>query len=357
MPTISREELFWKKKEFISFVLSILVFFIHSYFVTDQIDGSLVSVINQKTAFFFCKSITQFAVPTFFMLSGVTFFKNYSNKKYGEKIKSRVFTLIIPYLLWNSIWMLYEILCSYSFLSNFTDNTAPFQITLLNVLKGIFFYGCNGPFWFIFDLIIYSLAAPVVFLLIRNKYIGIVSIVALSVLSFFGIQLPPAVFYSSTSIIFYMTGALMGYHYFDFILKKPKKSTQIFSLIFLIAYIVAKNAVPADLQYDNPLTEIITFTLCAFSFWNISDAFIEKIKPRAIYSRSFAIYAMHLGLSGIVWKILGICLPKKEWVLIPQFFLKVIITVIIINLICLFLEKFLPKVYNVLMGNRIRRKQ
>ena len=68
------ESLFWKKKEFLSFLLSILVLFIHSYFAQDVGDGSLISVVNHKVSYFFSRSITRFAVPMFFMLSGIAFF-------------------------------------------------------------------------------------------------------------------------------------------------------------------------------------------------------------------------------------------------------------------------------------------
>ena len=244
------ETIFWKKKEFISFLLSILVFFIHSYFAPDNTSNSFISVLNHKTSFFFSRSITQFAVPMFFILSGISFFKDYNNKKYPAKIKSRIFTLVIPYLLWNTVWMLWEIFCSHSFLASFSENA--FALTPLNIFKGIFFYGCNAPFWFIFDLIVFSFAAPLVFLIIRNKHIGIASVVCLSVVSLFGIHLPTALFYYPTAILFYMTGAIIGYHYFDFASRKSSKPMKLFSVLFLSAYILAKNFVPQTPHRKNP---------------------------------------------------------------------------------------------------------
>ena len=142
--------LFWRKKEFVSFLLSILVFFIHSNFAPEIIGDGLISVVNHKVSYFFSDSITRFAVPMFFMLSGLSFFKGYSNDKYPKKIKSRIFSLVIPYLLWNTVWMLWEIFTSYSFLSKFATSE-PYPLTITSILKGIFFYNCNIPFWFIFD--------------------------------------------------------------------------------------------------------------------------------------------------------------------------------------------------------------
>ena len=347
------EALFWKKKEFISFLLSIFVLFIHSYFAQNNGDNSLIAIINHKTSYFFSRSITQFAVPMFFILSGISFFKGYNNKKYPQKIKSRIFSLIIPYLLWNTLWMLWEIFCSYSFMANFSASEA-FPLTASSILKGIFFYGAYPPFWFIFDLIVFTVAAPLVFAIICNKYVGWGSVVLLSVLAAFKIQLPESVFYYPTAVIFFIIGGLVGYHHFDFACKKSSKGVQIASVVVLSLYILAKNIVPKELFVENSLVQIIVFVMASIALWNLTDAFVEKLKPRAIFKRSFAIYAMHLNVAGIVLKILSVCLPGSQWLEIPKFVIMVVVTLVIINLVCSFLEKFLPKVYGILMGNRIK---
>ena len=350
---VKGETLFWKKKEFISFILSILVLFIHSYFAQDIVISSFISMLNHKTSYFFSRSITQFAVPMFFMLSGITFFKEYNNKKYFNKIKSRIHTLVIPYLLWNTVWMIWEILGSYSF----SASGEMYPLTLASILKGVLFYGCNTPFWFIFDIIVFSFAAPVIFLIVRNKYIGIASVFLLSIVSLFGIHIPSDLFYYPMSIVFYLSGAIIGYHFFDYASRKSSKPIQIASIALLSAYILAKNIVPQQLHISNYLIETITYTIAAFALWSIVDIFIEQIKPRAIYRRSFAIYAMHLNVAIIILKILSFCMPQNEWLEIPNFIIMVIFTLVIINYVCAFGEKYLPKTYSIFMGNRIKTRR
>ncbi len=354
--TQKNDVIFWKKKEVLSFVLSVLVLFIHTNFAQDIVPNSLISTVNQKVSYFFSYSITRFAVPMFFLLSGVTFFKGYKSSQYSTKIKSRLFTLVIPYLLWNTIWMLWEIFTSHSFIARFSTGGEPFPLTWINLLKGIFFYGCHPPFWFIFDLILFSFAAPLVFCIIKNKYVGIGTVIVLSVASLFGIHLPMSVFYYPTAIIFYLIGAIIGYHFFDLAAKKASKPLQIASLVFLVTYILAKNLVPQELCIDNYLLQVIVYTLAAFSLWNVSDMFIERLKPRAIYRRSFAIYAMHLNVSIVILKIFDFCTPQSEWLMIPRFAVIVISTLIIIHYACVILEKFTPKLYAILMGSRKRGK-
>ena len=353
MPS-KNEALFWKKKEFISFLLSILVFFIHSNFAPEIAGDSMISMVNHRVSYFFANSITRFAVPMFFMLSGISFFKGYDNKKYAGKIRSRVFTLVIPYLIWNTVWMLWEIFTSHSFLARFSENNVPYPLTLTSLLKGIFFYSCNIPFWFVFDLIVFSLAAPLVFLLIKNKYVGLLSVICLSVISVFGIHLPMSIFYYPMAIVFYLMGAMIGYHFFDYACLKSSKPMQLSCLIFLAVYVLAKNIAPREIHIDNYLTQTVVYTLAAYSLWNAADLFVERLKPRAIYRRSFAVYAMHLPVAIVILKILSFSLPKNEWLEIPKFIVMIISTLVLIQLVCVFLEKFAPKIYAVLMGNRMR---
>ena len=353
---LKSDALFWKKKEYISFLLSILILLLHSDFAQDLVDNSLISVVNYKVSYFFAESITRFAVPMFFMLSGAAFFKGYDSKKYLPKIKSRIFTLIIPYLLWNTIWMLWEIFTSYSFISRFTESP-PYPLTLISILKGIFFYNCNPVFWYILDLIIFSLAAPIVYLIIKNKYVGIISVALISVVSLFGIYLPMGLFYYPMAIVFYLMGAIIGYHFFDLAAKKSSKPMQISSLVFLAVYILAKNIAPTEIHINNYLIQVVVYTLAAFSLWNVVDMFVEQIKPRAIYRRSFAIYAMHLPISIVILKILDLYDPQNQWLEIPKFIIMVALTLVIVNSACAVLEKFTPKIYAVLTGKQIKKSK
>ena len=347
--TSNNDAFFWKKKEYISFILSILVFFIHSYFANDIPDESLISLVNHKTSYFFSRSVTQFAVPMFFMLAGLTFYKGYSSEKYPAKIKSRILTLVIPYLVWNTVWMLWEIIGSCL--------ESSFALGISDILKGIFFYGFNQPFWFMFNLIVFSFTAPLIFLIIKNKYVSFSVIAALSLLSAFGIHLPSSVFYNPTSVIFYLIGATAGYHYFDLISQKSCKTTQLLSVIFLSLYILAKNIVPQELHINNYLVQVIVFTMCSFALWHTADIFIERLKPRAVYKRSFAVYAMHLNIAIVILKILSVILPHNPYMEIPKFVIMVVVTLTIINFVCAFLERYLPKLNGFLFGKHIKQSK
>ena len=60
---------------------------------------------------FFKRGICSVAVPTFFFISGYLFFLNVNNFKkevYLKKLRKRFFSLFIPYICWNLIYIGYK---------------------------------------------------------------------------------------------------------------------------------------------------------------------------------------------------------------------------------------------------------
>lgn len=273
---------FWKKKTFVSYLLSILVFLIHiSSFAQHDTNGTPITEINQIVSYFFQESITRFAVPMFFILSGATFFRNYSNAAYFSKLKSKFHSLVIPYLIWNTIWLLFNIVCSYTFLSNFFVGRQKFELTFINILKGIFLYECNLPFWFILNLIVFAVLSPIISLLISRKDLAFTSLVCLTLLRMVGIHLPTLIFFDANSLIFYFIGAIIGKHYFEKLSQKANTKTCFCSIAFLCLYFIAKTIHhPDQNSFLKPLFDVAIFSLCTFCLWNTVDLIIDHIEPK-----------------------------------------------------------------------------
>lgn len=127
--------------------------------------------------------ITEVCVPLFFVISGFLFFRNAPNKVgvdfFVGKWKKRVFSLLIPYLIANCV----AFACYWA-----ANRFAP------DMMSGFFgddwrnpiFVFWTGPInmslWFIRDLIIACIVAPLVWLLVR--YTRIWGVLALGVIWF-----------------------------------------------------------------------------------------------------------------------------------------------------------------------------
>lgn len=328
------------------------MFFIHiSSFAPYLGEHSSMGALNANMSFFFKESITRFAVPLFLVLSGATFFRDYTNKKYVSKLKSRFFSLCVPYLIWNTIWMIFDIICSYTFISSFFTGRKIFPLTVEHILKSIFLAEWNIPFWFLLYLIVFVFISPIFDLLASNKYIGIASVIFLSVFSILEIGT-----LKYDAIAFYLLGAVLGKHYFGWVTKKTSKKSGILSIAFLLTYILFKNIFPTDTYVGKPFVKIAVFILASYSCWSIADLFIDKIGDRPLYTRSFAVFVLHSNISSVICKLLYLIFPKNGYFAFPNFLLTVLLTLVAINIFCVFGERYMPRTFAILMGKGMKLK-
>ena len=149
------EECFFSALPTYTFLLSILVIFVHStHFAPADLEAVprtafFSTSFLEKMEFFFSSFLGEAAVPGFFFLSGLLFFhKLYSSAVWFRKLRSRLFSYLLPYLLWNSgMTGLY-----------LAFGRAPFRPE--SILEGIFLYRYNPVFWYFYQLILLTYAFP-----------------------------------------------------------------------------------------------------------------------------------------------------------------------------------------------------
>jgi len=138
-----------------TFLLSILVIFVHStHFTPADLEAVprtafFSTSFLEKMEFFFSSFLGEAAVPGFFFLSGLLFFhKLYFASVWFRKLRSRLFSYLLPYLLWNSgMTGLYLVF-----------GRAPFRPE--SIFEGIFLYRYNPVFWYFYQLILLTYAFP-----------------------------------------------------------------------------------------------------------------------------------------------------------------------------------------------------
>ena len=140
---------------FYSLFLSVLVIFVHStHFPLTALQavpntGLFSTSFLIKIEYFFSEFLGQAAVPGFFFLSGFLFLKGlHSIKDWLRKEKSRVFSYILPYLIWNTMMTLLYL------------SFGKAEWSLKTVAEGIFLYRFNPVFWYFYQLILLSFCFP-----------------------------------------------------------------------------------------------------------------------------------------------------------------------------------------------------
>ena len=109
----------------------------------------------------------------FFLMSG--FLLYHKSEEPGatiRKVKSRIKTLLMPFLAWNVIGMIFRVLM---------DNRLPFD-GITDLLLGFSFFPFDGPLWYMFCLILLLPLLPVI-RRIRSKGIHIIILLCFSAIS------------------------------------------------------------------------------------------------------------------------------------------------------------------------------
>lgn len=339
---------FFEKKIKISYLLSVLVLMIHASTIVNYPGASeWVRVFS----IFFQRVITPVAVPLFFVISGAMYFRDYEPQKYVSKTKKRVMTLMVPFLLWNTINMLFNIVATLWF-SEYFIGRIPFEFTPWSFFVSIFHYEHNLPFWFVFALIIFSLCAPVFDLLLRRIWIGVGVIVALAVLAGFGIGIPEPFFFDRTSIVYYMTGALIGRYFFKWFSTKHSVKQSIFAVAMVVLswiywFLINYDMIPHYLGVD-----VVVLLMFCYGVWVGIDLVVDRITKRRHMEHSFWVYAMHNNCGSVVTKLLFFVLPKTDVFVVVNYICTIAITLVMIEVICRVIMRVSPTVAVALSGGR-----
>ena len=154
-PTLSASCSSFSFLPFYSLFLSVLVIFVHStHFPVTALQavpntGFFSTSFLIKIEYFFSEFLGQAAVPGFFFLSGFLFLKGlHSRNDWLRKEKSRVFSYLLPYLIWNTMMTLLYL------------SFGKAEWSLKTVAEGIFLYRFNPVFWYFYQLILLSFCFP-----------------------------------------------------------------------------------------------------------------------------------------------------------------------------------------------------
>ena len=156
-------------------VFLILVVLIHCHFVPYKDEGY---IFGEDVVIFVSELLTALAVPGFFFISGGLFFRNLRGN-IGAKLKRRVYSLLIPYLLWNGFGMLIFVL-KRTLLASYIPDMPSATLSFVNLIKGFWavdligveIYPYDYALWFVRNLIVLMIVAvPIYRLLGVNKWL------------------------------------------------------------------------------------------------------------------------------------------------------------------------------------------
>ena len=333
------------------FPLIFLIILLHCY-STVRLPGN--HEFYFKVIYPFSLWLGETGVPGFFFISGFLFFL--SKKHYQQKLETRFRTLLIPYLLWNTLLLVLYILVYIAGYPQDINGKSIADYTLIDYIRAFWDRGSYDdgnfvpilcPFWYIRNLLMMSVLSPLFYYII--KYVRELFLMAVAI---WWLMTPHNAFISQT-ILFFCLGA-----YFSILDKNPleiftkfKKTILLLCAIAAFADIVVHTiyVTPANLQIHRIALILNIPTLFILADFCSQRNITSKLLPNA----AFIVFSVHYPIVVIMRKACAAKLgDASDLIHISLYFLCVLLATSLSLLIYIWLDKFCPKVKNILSGNR-----
>lgn len=302
---------------------------------------------------------SRIAVALFFMLSGYLFFRNYTIRLTFGKWFSRVRSLLVPYVLWGVLSILFVVCLQtvvpngyFSSLYTGTMTGKPLGFYVESVLH----HGVAFQLWFLSDLMLYTLLAPLFYILLR--YLSVFLIIPLYALWLVQIPLPPIFSFVYRGGIFYLLGAYIAM-YQVYIPKEKQRfvaPAALFCWLFILGVklCVSFGVLPSQWihlsQLDN-MAMLMGITTVWFGY----DALANVKLMRWIFfltPYTFFVYASHEPLLEMTKRIGVDIFGRTEASQLILYVLTIICTLTVTLFVAFMVKRVFPKFYTVLSGGR-----
>lgn len=369
-------DLQFKVFDWLRFPLIVGVVFIHCFgksFDFNTIDFANLSTMDCYNLFRvgISRVLAHVCVPVFYLISGYLFFiklEKWDNKVYLNKLKKRCKSLLIPFLVWNSIAITLSLIGTYKHegmlgIQNFLIENGywhlywdckTWNLDRLNWIGGG--ASASGPYliplWFLRDLMVVCVFSPILYFFFRKLKIYGLLILTMCYISGVFINKPG---FSAMAFLFFGAGAYFRLNGIDVTHFSYRYRFLIYTIASILGLVCTMlnghNTTAGDIVY--PFFVISG----SFASLNLSTSIVKKewFKMPPLFSKSsFFVYLLHSILvikfvSAIALKIFGESNPIFMTI---SFLFVPVITVAICVAIYYLLNRFMPSLCKVLTGDR-----
>lgn len=282
------------------------------------------------------------SVPIFLLISGYLFFREGSyvltKELWISKLKKRISSLLVPYLLWNFIgYIIYAIKVGFS-LENFFHSFWVIDIPGRSGSSPI-----DGPLWYVRNLMIMVVISPIIAYMI--KYTKWYLILIMTILWI--IQIPP--FNKGIGIAFYFF-SLGGYlRVFDYHVENLQRYAKYLILAYPIyviyAFLMQSNSNCWDFQFGIILGIVAIFSL-TMHFIKCGNG--NSKTTQILSETSFFIYCLHDLLLQFLKPFFSEILGTGDFAYISLILVDIALCLGFFYV----LKRISPKVTSLLMGGR-----
>lgn len=314
------------------------------------------------------------SVPIYFFISGFVFFLGIelTKENYIKKLKNRMKTLLIPYIIWNTLAILLQLFYFLPWFSSIFPNLDRSNLDLSpsailysfwDARKGILggpissagdgIYPLNVPLWFVRDLMIVVLCAPILYWLFKRTRYYVVALLGVLwfVLSYWHLGHLNML---SVAFFFFSLGAYMSVNKKDMFVEFGRffKASIILYPLLALLYVASVYYFP---EFSSTLKRLNVIVGLLFAYniaaWLLTHNICKA--SRFLAASSFFIYVSHYLICGQILKILFYFIrPSTDIGMLTVYVLTVLVTVALLLLVFYLLRKYTPGLLKLLAGRK-----
>lgn len=341
------------KIRIMSFVSIILVLYIHSGFHDFEIGGM---VLNESIQYIISDIIGRCAVPLFYCISGYLFFVKVPQGIHSIflKIKKRIRTLVIPYFIACSFYVvLVYLIANIPYTDKFTNSPllSIFKNQHITTILTQTYWDPPLAFqlWFLRDLILVVLFSPLWYLLIKRIKWGFTLFTFIISCCF------PEVF-GTYALLWFSIGGNLAMHP----ISTNRNFKQRIGIVCLIAYIIIgcyELYNHTSIQMEWIKSPVIAIGL--MGSWTLYDRIVKSdftLKGGTLLEKvchfTFFIYLFHEPTINIVRKLIVVIIGKDSVGYLTSYLLSPWMFIICGVIIGNYFMKYFPKAYRICVGDR-----
>ena len=360
-----------QKFKFYTFICIALLLFVHGYNlkVTYLAPFSLVDEELTFTTFseyFIANGLLRFRIPMLFLISGYIF-SIQDQRPYGQRIKKRFLTLMVPYFIWGAIglamtylWQQFPVTADAvqnAALDQLGDNRPYEEIGWGGVIKRWLIAPVSFQLWFIRSLFVYNLLYPIFRWGIVKYPLATFIILCVLWLSFFQVPL-----LEGQGIFFFAGGIWLQKRSYP-IDRRPDWYSHFLHWTVFIGICVIKTFIAFEFDALTPTVQwaLMLLYACAtvagvLAVWFSLDQVVRWLMSKRWFlwstNFSFFIYGFHIPLLAFVTNLFFIYLKDFQW---HRLFTYIVAPTLVL-LFCIAMgalfRKIAPPVYKVMTGGR-----
>ena len=351
-----REKRFRDNVTWMSFLLTLLVIWTHALNAELFLGETGKSSAAGLTESLLGEHLAQIAVPGFFMMSAVLFFRNYRPEDTLRKWERRFRSLVIPYFSWNLLYYLGYLIATRAPVLREITGKEEVPVSLKELLEALLLYKYNHVFWFVFQLILLALLSPFVWYIVQRRTSFTVMFLLLCAFIFLKADPTPL---NSDALLYYMTGARAV----TALSQKPGRSRSgqdpgrnrrsqktmraglVFMTAALLLYCIA-------LLSRNDLPLVLSRLVAAACLWTLLLCIRKLLAPSPIMYETFLIYAIHFAPLRLINKSAAALFPGNAAAALLVFLLMPLMVLGIAWIVNRIGEKYCPALLHLFTGGR-----